>query len=196
MNFRVAPRTHPLRLRFCAKPFASTQKCTELRFCMTQICGPAALGMHSCKPRLDQNENGMLRTFIPAGSGLHSGGARDFCNRERGMDALVTVFSWKTSEERERNYGLGMDALVTVFSRNTNGIMVGMDALPQRRPRCDWRCHRTHFLMPLTGLIHPWRVHNASAGNKAVKSELVPAPTSTALALAYLLCKTSSWDEL
>ena len=49
---------------------------------MMQICGAAASELHSCKPRLDQNENGMLRTFIPAGSGLRSGGARDLCNRE------------------------------------------------------------------------------------------------------------------
>ena len=81
-GFGVASRVHPPRLCFCMKLFASTQKCTELRFCMMQICGAAASELHSCKPRLDQNENGMLRTFIPAGSGLRSGGARDLCNRE------------------------------------------------------------------------------------------------------------------
>ena len=48
-----------------------------------QICGPEALGLHSCKLRWDQNEDGMLRTFIPAGCGLRSVGPGKPCNRER-----------------------------------------------------------------------------------------------------------------
>ena len=39
-------------------------------------CSPASLGW-------TKNENGMLRTFISAGSGLRSGGAGKLCNRER-----------------------------------------------------------------------------------------------------------------
>ena len=55
---------------------------------MMQICGPEALGLHSCKLRWDQNEDGMLRTFIPAGCGLRSVGPGKPCNRER----LSSVF--------------------------------------------------------------------------------------------------------
>ena len=41
-------------------------------------------------------------------------------NYDLGMGALVTVCSWK----HERNYDLGMDALVTVCSENHNETMI------------------------------------------------------------------------
>ena len=54
-----------------------------------------------------------------------------------GMDALVTVCSWRTEVwfghgcsgdpmllGHEQNYGLGMNALATACFWNTNGIMV------------------------------------------------------------------------
>ena len=56
-------------------------------------------------------------------------------NHALGMDALVTVSSWKTNGSMvwawmlwspyvARNYAMGMDALVTACSWNTNGSMV------------------------------------------------------------------------
>ena len=74
--------TEQITLSECYK-LVTPQNPSKLRFCMMQICGPEALGLHSCKLRWDQNEDGMLRTFIPAGCGLRSVGPGKPCNRER-----------------------------------------------------------------------------------------------------------------
>ena len=69
-SHRAAFTPGPLVMHFCAffDGTLALQKCSKMRFCWLQICGPAALWLHSCSLGRRRMKDVMQRTFIQAGS--------------------------------------------------------------------------------------------------------------------------------